>query len=111
MVNGTDLGLPTDETMSCLNPANADSFATIDEAHCNPMTPIKLKIKLNNPNAFEIVIKRSTHITFNGDSILPIGTFSNHALILPKRTREVIYEGFFDSCNDTANTISVNLRV
>jgi len=58
MVNGTDLGLPTDETMSCLNPANADSFATIDEAHCNPMTPIKLKIKLNNPNAFEIVIKR-----------------------------------------------------
>ena len=110
MVNGTDLGLPTDETMSCLNPANAEYFTTIDEAHCNPMTPIKLKIKIKNPNAFEIVIKRSTEMIFNGESNFPIDTFFNTPL-LPKHTREVIYEGFFDSCNATASITPVNLRV
>jgi len=111
IVNGTDLGLPsTDETMSCLDPANTDYFATIDQAHCSTKTPIKLKIKVKNTNDVEITIKRSTRITFNGESISLIDTFFNTTL-LPKHTREVIYEGFFDSCNAAASTTSIILRV
>jgi len=110
MVNGADLGLLTDETMSCLNPANADFFATIDEAHCNPRTPIKLKIKVNNPNAFKIAIKRSTELIFNGASFFPFDTISK-TLILPRHTHEVICEGVFDSCSATASTTSIILRV
>jgi len=96
--------------MSCLNPANAEYFATIDQAHCSTKMPIKLKFKVKNTNDFEIAIKRSTEIIFNGESIFPLDTFFNTPL-LPKHTRKVLYKGVFDSCNATASTTSIILRV
>ena len=108
IVKGKTIGLP-DEKMDCIS-TDGEYFPTIDETHCNPETPLKLKFEVENLNLFKILIKRSTQITFNGVSIFPFDTFFNTPL-LPKHTREVIYEGVFDSCNATASTTSIILRV